>query len=257
MRSLTPLPSLLPLLLPLLLSLLLLPSFALSQLPPSLVTFGMGYSQFVLTSAEQDFFNHSLSSPSSTHGVLTHFWATGDPSALIDQAIWSYYIDGATTPSIQFTSAMVAGVGFDDQAAPWGHRWFGKGAAGAGWYNNFRVPFQRSIRVTGRLQPGSSSAAVLWMIVRGTENLPIQVAGLTLPPSTRLLQSRISATYQPLAFVTMLDVPSGSGVLFSHTLAVNSTNLNFLEGCYHAFTPYAQAWPGLTVSTGTEDYYDR
>jgi hypothetical protein len=30
----------------------------------------------------------------------------------------------------------VAGVGFDDQTAPWGTKWFGKGARTGGWYNN-------------------------------------------------------------------------------------------------------------------------
>ena len=62
--------------------------------------------------------------------------------------------------------------------------------------------------------------------------------------------------YEPLAFVTALDVPSGSGVLFAHTLSVLSGNLNFLEGCYHAYTPHDAPFPGITVSTGTEDYYD-
>ena len=257
MPSPTPFPHLLPLLLLLVLTLLTPP--ALSQLP-ALRTFGMGYSQYHLNSTEQTFFTYTLSSPNSTHGTLTHFWSTGDPSPLIDSAIFSYYLDDdlfPSSPSITFTSSMLTGTGFDDQATPWGHRWFGKGAAGAGWYNNFRVPFQRSIRVTGRLAEGGVGAgATLWMIVRGTENLPISVGGVTLPTTARLVQSRVIGTFPPLAFVPVLDVASGSGVLFSHTLAVNSTNINFLEGCYHSFTPHSQPWPGLTISTGTEDYFD-
>ena len=214
-------------------------------------TFGMGYSQYQITSVEQNFFNHTLTSGFAT---LTHFWATGSPSPLIDAAIWSYYLDGESTPSIQFTSQMVAGTGFPEPHAPWGHRWFGKGSADAGWYNNFRVPFTKSIRITGRLPYGS---ATLWAIFRGTENLPISIGGFTLPSSARLIQQRlVNATFEPLDWVTVLDVPSGSGLLFSHTLAVTSGNLNFLEGCYHAYTPHSALFPGLTVSTGTEDYFD-
>ena len=55
---------------------------------------------------------------------------------VIDLSTFSYYIDGETTPSISFVSYMVAGAGFNDQTAPWGTRWIGKGAKGGGWYNN-------------------------------------------------------------------------------------------------------------------------
>ncbi len=54
----------------------------------------------------------------------------------IDEATFSYYIDGETVPSIQFVTYMVAGVGFNDQTAPWGTKWIGKGAKSGGWYNN-------------------------------------------------------------------------------------------------------------------------
>ena len=51
--------------------------------------------------------------------------------------------------------------------------------------------------------------------------------------------------------------PAGTaGLLFMSTLAVESGNLNFLEGCYHAYTPHSAPYPGVVVSTGTEDYYD-
>ncbi len=54
----------------------------------------------------------------------------------IDLATFSYYIDGESVASIQFTTYMVAGSGFDDTEAPWGTRWIGKGANAGGWYNN-------------------------------------------------------------------------------------------------------------------------
>ena len=39
-------------------------------------------------------------------------------------------------------------------------------------------------------------------------------------------------------------------------MSVASGNYNFMEGCYHLFTPVDAAWPGLLLSTGMEDYYD-
>jgi len=41
-----------------------------------------------------------------------------------------------------------------------------------------------------------------------------------------------------------------------HSLSVSSGNLNFLEACYHQFSPYNQSWPGTLLSTGTEDFFD-
>jgi hypothetical protein len=57
--------------------------------------------------------------------------------------------------------------------------------------------------------------------------------------------------------VTLIDLPSPTtGLLFSHTLSVQSTSINFLEGCYHAYTSFTQSFPGLTLSTGTEDDFN-
>jgi hypothetical protein len=100
-----------------------------------LQSFGMGYSQYAIYDKETDFFNYSLST-TAEFGVMTHFWATGADPSQIDTAVWRYYIDGERNASVQFQSALVAGVGFADQTAPWGNKWMGKGAAGAAWYNN-------------------------------------------------------------------------------------------------------------------------
>jgi hypothetical protein len=54
----------------------------------------------------------------------------------IDESIFSYYIDGESVPSIQFITYMLVGAGFNDQTAPWGTKWIGKGAKNGGWYNN-------------------------------------------------------------------------------------------------------------------------
>ena len=223
-----------------------------AQMP---VTFGTGWSQFGLTPNETTLFTHTLS-PTSTFASMTHFWATGDSN--IDTAIWRYYLDDEEYPSLEFQSAQVAGVGFVDQYAPWGNKWIGKGASGGAWYNNFRVPFHQNIRITGQLAPSTGERGTLWTIFRGSENLPITVGNYPLPPSARLIQSRIlNVTYQPLDFVNLVSVPEKhSGVLWAHFLTAESTNENFMEGCYHAYTPSSATFPGLTVSTGTEDYFD-
>ncbi|CAF3579855.1 unnamed protein product [Adineta steineri] len=219
-----------------------------------LLTFGTGLSSQRLYKTETEIFSHTLS-PGSTFGVLTHFWTTGDPE--IDTSTFSYYIDGEAVPSIQFITYMLAGAGFNDRAAPWGTKWIGKGAKSGGWYNNFRVPFQKSIRVTGKLPSTSSDDKIIWIIVRGTENLPTSFQGFQLPSTARLTLHKIEGvTYDPLAWVRVVDIPTGHGLLFSHTLAVSSGNLNFLEGCYHAYPQYEQKFPGLIISTGTEDYFD-
>ena len=230
-------------------------SHATAQPMPMPITFGTGLSQFQLTANETTMFSHSLSA-TSAFATMTHFWATGDSN--IDTAIWRYYLDDESYPSIHFTSAQVTGVGFVDQFAPWGNKWIGKGANGGAWYNNFRIPFHKNIRITGQLAPNTGERGTLWTIFRGSENLPITVGNYPLPPTARLIQSRIAnVTYQPLDFVTLVDVPAQhSGVLWAHFLTAESTNENFMEGCYHAYTPHTATFPGLTVSTGTEDYFD-
>jgi hypothetical protein len=40
-------------------------------------------------------------------------------------------------------------------------------------------------------------------------------------------------------------------VTVAQTLSVQSGNLNFLEGCVHAYTPVDQPYPGTLLSTGT------
>lgn len=111
--------------------------------------------------------------------------------------------------------------------------------------------------MTGQLPAGSTQSKVIWVIVRGTENLPTAFHGFQLPSTARLTLHKIeNQNYDPLAWVPVVDIPSGNGLLLSHTLAVTSGNLNFLEGCYHAYPEYEQPFPGVIVSTGTEDYFD-
>jgi hypothetical protein len=120
-----------------------------------------------------------------------------------------------------------------------------------------RVPFQKSIQVTGRLASSETQSRTIWVIVRGVENLPTNFQGFTLPMNARLVLQKIdNRLYEALDFVTVANITSGQGFLLSHTLAVSSASINFIEGCYHAYTEYDQPFPGEGISSGTEDYFD-
>jgi len=215
--------------------------------------FGTGLSNGILTATEQIVFNWIVPD-TVTHGVMTHFWATCANGAL-EHSVVRYYIDGATTPQIAFVPPVACGSAIDQTTAPWGTNWFGKGAKDGSWFLNFRIPFQKTIRITVQSTDGASKGG-FYIILRGAPSLPINIGGITLPTTANLLLQRVEKAVQPLDWVNVVDVPKGSGLFFMHTLYVQSTNLNCLEGCYHAYTPYNQGFPGTVVSTGTEDYFD-
>ena len=230
-------------------------------LQESALVFGTGYSQGVINSDEVTMFAYTLGDQKDSvvkaYGAMTHFWLTpSQPGVTV-----KYYVDGESTASIQFDPALACGTGFDDTTAPWGNKLFGKGAKTGAWFWNFRVPFYASVRIT----MSAPTPSVLYTIFRGGLDVPIKVGGIAVaePGMTprdrkpRLMQTRVDATYQPQDFVDIANVPSGySGLFFMQTLSVESGDMNFLEGCYHWFSPPTQAWPGVLLSTGTEDYFD-
>jgi hypothetical protein len=214
--------------------------------------FGIGLSGAAVTTKEVTIFQWIL--PSGVkNGVMTHFWSTA-PHLVLARTMVRYYIDGETTASISFLPPLACGVGFADQYSPWGTKWFGKGAADGAWFNNFRIPFQKTIRIT--VQHLDSNNGGFYMIVRGLPNLEINIGGIVVPPTARMNLIKFDQLVDPVAWVPVVDIPSGKGLFFMHTLAVKSGNLNFLEGCYHLFSPYSQPFPGTLLSTGTEDYFD-
>jgi len=216
----------------------------------SMTTFGTGLSSGAITLKEQWVFQHFVA-PGDL-GVMTHFWVTY-PTDVDKGTIIRYYVDGETTASIQFTPSLACGVGSYDPQGPWGTPWFGKGAADGAWFWNFRVPFLKSIVVTTQHQFGDKGG--FYMIVRGGTNIPINIGGLPLPATAKLNLAIVNKKFDPLAYIDLAVVQSGQGVFFLHTLAVQSGNLNFLEGCYHMYQN-GQEFPGIILSTGTEDYYD-
>lgn len=222
------------------------------------ITIGTGKSQGKLTPTETELFTHNVSADGKW-AYLNHFWAAG--SSQVDRAIFRYYVDGEATPSIEFTPALACGVGFGDQTAPWGTKWVGKGAKTTGWFHNIPIPFYKSIRVTFQLNPLDTQSAEIWSIVRGSEGLPLKLGMLELPLDHGVkleLQRKDSQTLAPLEFVDIASVPQGTmGSIFMTFLAINGTsNYNYMEGCFHMYSPPTQAWPGLLLSTGMEDFYD-
>jgi len=186
-------------------------------------------------------------------GVISHVWATA-PGGMLGGTTFRYYVDGESTAGIQFELDMACGVGFNDTQAPWGTKWFGKGAADGAWFNNFRIPFT-TIRVTAQRLGGATGG--FYFIIRGNPlSSPIRIGDFELPPQARMKMIRTVVTVPAYSWVPLVEIPSGSGLFFMHTLAVSSVDMNFLEGCYHAYTPYSQTFPGTLLSTGTEDYFD-
>ncbi len=218
-------------------------------------TFGTGRSAFVIApSNETDIFSYHLSDASSS-GVLTHFWITGGTSEAADNMTVRYYVDGENTPSIEFKPPMAAGVGFDDQTV-FGHAKAGRASTRGGWFINYKVPFGVTLRVTASL-PSTAGATTCWVIVRGCENMPVHVGSIALPPTARLSLHKIEGhTFQPAAWVPILDLRSGRGLVYQTAIQVSSSSASFWEGCFHLYTPHEQPFPGVLLGTGFEDFYD-
>ena len=119
---------------------------------------------------------------------MTHFWVTA-PTPVLRQTVFRYYVDGEEEASIEFIPSMACGVGSFDPQAPWGTKWFGKGAKDGAWFLNFKIPFQKSIRIT--VQHLSTSSGGFYLILRGAPNLPISIGGVTVPATAKLLLQKV------------------------------------------------------------------
>ena len=279
---------------------------------PSPRTFGGGLPSVPLQpGVETPIFNHTLA-PGSTLGVLNHLWSVGGGSALTPELdgvqVYSFYVDGETSPSVRFPMRMAAGIVFDpvitdkrdvqplkngsallrppfkganssgipiSAPTPWGTEWLGKGSDMEGYYNNFRVPFARSLLVTVELPSWVPNSIGVWTILRGEENVPLNLGGRALPLSARLRTHTNTALFvDDMAFTPLVNSTHGSGVIFGHTLGIEMGRnphvnpLGFLEGCFHLVTPFSgvgasalqqqygvgSGFPGVVLSTGMEDY---
>jgi hypothetical protein len=185
-------------------------------------------------------------------GCLTHMWFGGDWPGYEHTQI-RFYVDGEATPSIDMELFLGHGIGWEDRSAPWGTERLGKTGQPSGLYNTYRIPFGKSIRVTGRLGAGVEKPQTFWWILRGVENLPVYLGNIQLPTNARLrLQVHSNVTLSPLQMVDLAQSP-GAGAVYQVTLVVSSKNWVFLEAMLRAYLNGAT--DPLFLSSGTEDYF--
>lgn len=187
-------------------------------------------------------------------GCLTHMWFGGDFPGFAKTRI-RVYVDGEPEASIDMEMGLGMGVGFDDPAAPWGIARMGKTGHPSGIYNTFHVPFGKSVRVTAQLGAGIEAKPLFWWIIRGTDNLPVEVGGVRLPPTARLKLYKIEEkTFRRLEEFDLCKT-DGAGALYLVFIAAHSDegNLNYLEAQMRAYVDGSDK--PVFLSSGLEDYF--
>ena len=188
----------------------------------------------------------------SGHGALTHMWFGGDFKNYGLTRI-RVYVDGEPRASIDMELMMGHGIGFQDDAAPWGIERIGKTGQPSGIYNTYRIPFGRNVRVTAERRNDDKENPLFWWIVRGVENLPVILGGVRLPDNARLrLYKTEKRTAHPLEEFDIYD-GHRPGALYQVAIAAASANFAFLEGCVRAYMGAAKT--PLLLSSGMEDYF--
>ena len=93
------------------------------------------------------------------------------------------------------------------------------------YYWNFKIPFYKSVKITGFLPPGATKNDdnyTIYSIVRGEENVPIVIDGVALPKGARMKTHRLQGLSVPsLGFIPLVNLTSGSGVIVGSTLAIS------------------------------------
>lgn len=202
----------------------------------------------ITANVEKIMYEHNTGQP----GVVTEQWFTG--IGVMDENMRiRIYIDGETSPSLDFQLLLAHGIGFTEkleaQYTPWGTRRLAHAADG-GIYNTYRIPFSKSFKVTATHPKGGQ----FFYIIRGVENMPVVVGDLTLPSNARLrLYKNVNVKLSPLQFIPLASTNNTAGLLFQVTLAANSTDFNYLEACMRAIIDGSSnvTW----LSSGTEDFF--
>eukprot|EP00794_Sanderia_malayensis_P017318 gene17318-19051_t len=213
-------------------------------------------------------------------GVITEQWYTG-PKCFDENSRVLIYVDGETTPSINMNLYMGHGIGFvkkptkvpnpdyidndklwmtkdEDPGVPWGGKRIGHLASGGGLYNTYRIPFEKSIKITVI----STVDDVYWYIVRGVENYPVIIGDVELPASAKLkLYALDKVKIKPFYYVALASTKEKAGMLYKVAFASKSKNLYQQEACFRAVIDNDNNVQYL--SSGTEDlfmsafYYDQ
>lgn len=188
-------------------------------------------------------------------GCLSHFWFGGNFDDFENTRI-RYYVDGEETPSIDMNLYMGHGIGFNDSQAPWVTKYIGKIGEQNGIFNNYRIPFGKSVRVTAQRSSKANSNVKIWWIIRGVENGRVNIGGVELPESARLKLYRLeNHTAEPLEEFNLCDAP-GHGAIFQVFIAakgLGKKSVTYLEACMRAYLD--QAREPVMLSSGLEDYF--
>lgn len=186
------------------------------------------------------------------NGCLTHMWFGGNWKDY-EKLIIRIYIDREEVPSIEMGLFMGHGMGFKDEFAPWGTEKIGKTGSPSGVYNNYKIPFDKSVKITAQLPEGDSLNPRFWYIVRGTENLPLEYAGIRLPDRARLKLHKLEDFTAESLEEFDICLTDKSGVLYQVTVAAKSTGFTYLESMVRAY--FGKSKEPLLLSSGLEDYF--
>ena len=110
-------------------------------------------------------FNHTCAhedGASSTICLMQHLWTGGSdtPFQLYGSYRVRYYVDGETTASVSIPVGMGTGEPYMDDTGPWSAgSAFGKTGNPSGTFNNFPVPFSKSINITVETFQGGKPGA--------------------------------------------------------------------------------------------------
>lgn len=189
-------------------------------------------------------------------GCLTHFWFGGKFKGVEDTRI-RYYVDGETVPSIDMNLYMGHGIGFGDNQAPWANRHMGKIGKGNGIFNNYKIPFEKSIKVTAQRAVDAEDNPRVWWIIHGVENGRVRVGGVDLPANAKLkLVKQEDLVVDSLKEFNLCDL-AGTGAVYQVFIAAkglgNPGDISFLEACMRVY-PDGVKDP-VFLSSGLEDYF--
>jgi hypothetical protein len=122
------------------------------------------------------------------------------------------------------------------------------------------IPFQKSIVITYKGNPGAK--AMVWLWARGVEDVGLfPDFGLAVDSTrVRLQVQQVVGTFDALTFIDLVSVPAGQqGLVLATQLTLQSANPNVLEGCYYLFPDATATWQNQgwnLLATGTEDYFE-
>ena len=192
-------------------------------------------------------------------GCLTHMWFGGAFKAYGETRI-RVYVDGEREASIDMELLLGHGIGFNDPTAPWGTERMGNTGGDSGIYNTYRIPFGKRVKVTAQLSEEADENPLFWWIIMGTENLPVQLGGVTLPDSARLKLYKLEDyVAEPLEEFTLCQV-KGAGALYQVTMEAKGLrqsnhwkDLSFMESCVRAYVNDGRDM--IYLSSGLEDYF--